>query len=57
MLFNLLSAASDAQANSRSNIGSLVLMGVLIVGMIAFYIYNGRAQKKKQEEVLQYKVN
>ena len=50
MLLNLLSASSDVPANGGNQWGSLIMMGVLLIIVIAFSIYNRRTQKKRQEE-------
>lgn len=50
MLLNLLSASSDVSANDGNQWGTLIMMGVLLIIVIAFSIYNRRTQKKRQEE-------
>ena len=50
MLLNLLSASSDVSASDGNQWGTLIMMGVLLIIVIAFSIYNRRTQKKRQEE-------
>ena len=48
MLFNFLT--SSEAAASDNGMGSLLMMGILVIVFIAFSIYNRRSQKKRQEE-------
>lgn len=49
MLFNLLDSTSSS-ANSGSNWGSWLMMGILLVILIVFMIINRNSQKKQEEE-------
>ena len=52
MLLKLLSAAADSSGagNEGNGWGTLVMMGILLLVIIGFSIYNNRAQKKRQAE-------
>ena len=48
MLFNLLT--SSETPTTDNGMGSLLMMGILVIVFIAFSIFNRRSQKKRQEE-------
>ena len=48
MLFNLLT--SSETPTTGNGMGSLLMMGILVIVFIAFSIFNRRSQKKRQEE-------
>ena len=53
MFFNLLSdATSSGTGTGGSGFGSWIIMGVLLLVIIAFMVFNRRTQKKKQEETM-----
>ena len=52
MLFNLLDSAatSSSGAQSGSNWGSWLMMGILLIILIVFMVINRNSQKKQEEE-------
>ena len=48
MLFNLLTSSEAPKTDN--GMGSLLMMGILVIVFIAFSIFNRRSQKKRQEE-------
>lgn len=50
MFWNLLEEASDGANQSGSRVGSYILIGVLVLAIVAFWIYNSKASKKQQKE-------
>ena len=50
MVYNVLSSSAAAQQSNPW--GSWVIMGLLVVFVVAFMVYNTRAQKKRQQETM-----
>ena len=50
MILNLLTSVESGAARNGDGWGSLVMMGVLLLIIVAFSIFNSRSQKKRQAE-------
>ena len=50
MIFNLLTESSSSSAETGNPYGTWIIMGVLVLVIVAFMIFNRRNQKKRQEE-------
>ena len=50
MIFNLLTESGSSSPETGNPYGTWIIMGVLVLVIVAFMIFNRRNQKKRQEE-------